>query len=173
MDKKNSFPAAVAVPHVLLCAHRELVSDWGGAGNRHHENQCRLSWLILNNLLYLLAWGPKFCRVWIPIYKSELEHFIVRGKLGQFFCWNSGWWSWGVLLLDHCRVPDPTDRDWCLLLTPTAVSLVCGIQFCEQNCSATLWFWIPPWNSFRFLRQSRMSQSHHDVTSGLIESALA
>lgn len=62
---KNSFPAAaaVAVPHVLLCAHRVLVSDWGGVGNGQHENQCRLWWFMLNNLLYLLAAGSSFCRM--------------------------------------------------------------------------------------------------------------
>lgn len=67
--------------------------------------------------------------------------------------------------------PSP-DRDWCLLLTPL-ISLVYGIQFFEQNRTATLWFWIPSWNSFWFLRQNRMSQSHHAVASWLIGPASA
>lgn len=73
---------------------------------------------------------------------SELEQLIARGKPGQFLCWNSGWWSWGVLLLEHWPHKKSPHRDWCLLLTPM-LSLVCGIQFCEQNCTATLCFWVP------------------------------
>lgn len=46
--------AAVAAP---LCPQRALVRDWGGVQNRHHETQHRLCWLMLNNLLYLLAAG--------------------------------------------------------------------------------------------------------------------
>lgn len=46
--------AAVTAPP---CPQIELVRVWGGVGNWHHETRHRLRWLMLNNLLYLLAAG--------------------------------------------------------------------------------------------------------------------